>query len=711
MPTLRLFSLAALCLSLLSIAGFTPADERPPNIIYIMTDDLGYGDLGCYGQETVKTPNVDRMAEEGLRFTDHYAGHTVCRPSRLVLWTGKHVGHTGLIGNRDRMLTGTEHTVARLLQDAGYATGGVGKWALGNVEEPSEVDNPGHPNHNGFDSWFGYLNQGTAHNFYPPFLWDNKEQFALSGNALMTDNPQARGRVSEKRETYSHDTMTDRAFAFIRRHHEQPFLLHIHWTIPHANNEGGRVLGDGMEVPDYGIYADKDWPNPEKGFAAMVTRMDGDVGRLFGLLKELGIDEQTLVLFTSDNGAHQEGNHEVEFFDSNGPLQGFKRSMHEGGIRVPMIARWPGKVEAGTVTDHPSAFWDFLPTACEIAGVEPPVDTDGISYLPTLLGKPDEQEKHVYLYWASSEGATSVGIRQDNWKLVKYRANGKKNKGETDAPETPAPDDWRLYDLSQDISEANNVAAQHPDRVQQMLAMVREDELAGFEETDHPVAPVSAEDKVVVALVGDSTVTDSSGWGKAFAGKFRHDVEVKNFAMGGRSAKSWLAEDRLPAALEAKPDYVFIQFGHNGQPGKGPERETDPATTYRDYLRQYVTEFRAIGAEPIIVSSVTRRDFTEDGTIRTEPTADDVYGDGVTRPLKPWAEAAKAVAEETGAPFIDLYQVSVAYHNHLGETASWDFSPKENDITHFNELGAEAIANLIVDELRKAEPKLAKKLK
>ncbi len=682
---------------LLSLAVSLAAEERPPNIIHIMTDDLGYGDLGCYGQEVVKTPNLDRMAAEGLKFTDYYAGHTVCRPSRLVLWTGKHVGHTGLIGNRDRKLTGTEPTVARLLQDAGYATGGVGKWALGNVDDPSEVDNPGHPNHNGFDSWFGYLNQGNAHNFYPPFLWDNREQFALSGNELMTDNPLARGRVSKSKVTYSHDVLTDRAFAFIRENRERPFLLHIHWTIPHANNEGGRVENDGMEIPDYGIYADRDWPNPEKGFAAMMTKMDADVGRLLSLLKELGIDERTLVLFTSDNGPHQEGNHQVEFFDSNGPLQGYKRSMHEGGIRVPMIARWPGTIEAGTVTDHPSAFWDYLPTACEIAGVEPPPGIDGISYLPTLLGKNAEQKKHEYLYWASSEGATSVGIRRGNWKLVKYRA-GKKKAGED-----PAPDDWRLYDLSVDIGEANDLSADHPGRVEEMLAMVRKDELAGFDEEER-IAPGK---KMVIALIGDSTVTDTAGWGKAFAGKFRSTVEVRNFAMGGRSAKSWLAEERLPAVLEARPDYVLIQFGHNGQPGKGPDRETDPDTTYRDYLRRYVEDFRAMGAEPILVSSVTRRDFTADGTIRTEPTADGVYGDGVTRPLKPWAEAAKAVAEEMKTPFIDLYGSSVAYHNHLGETASWQFSPKENDITHFNEFGAEAIANLVVDELREAKPELA----
>lgn len=672
------------------------AQESPPtNIIYIMTDDLGYGDLGSYGQEVVKTPNLDRMAAEGMRFTDHYAGHTVCRPSRLVLWTGKHVGHTGLIGNRDRSLTGSEKTLPRILQEAGYATGGVGKWALGNVDEPASVDNPGHPNHNGFDMWFGYLNQGNAHNFYPPFLWDNKEQFTLSGNVLMTDNEKARGRVSEKRVTYSHDVMTERALAFVRENRENPFLLHIHWTIPHANNEGGRVLGDGMEIPDYGIYADRDWPNPEKGFAAMVTRMDRDVGQLLDLLAELEIDERTAVFFTSDNGPHQEGEHKHEFFDSNGPLKGYKRSMHEGGIRVPLIVCWPGTVEAGTVSDHPSAFWDYLPTACEIAGTEPPSGIDGISYLPTLLGKTEEQKKHDYLYWASTEGKTSVGIRDGKWKLVKYREPKK----------TDQPEDWRLYDLSEDIGEENDIASEHPEIVEEMKATVRRDELAGLAE-----AP-ETEKKIVVALIGDSTVTDLAGWGAAFADRFGSNVEVKNFAAGGRSAKSWLAENRLPAVLEAKPDYVLIQFGHNGQPGKGPERETDPATTYREYLRRYVKEFRRIGAKPILVSSVTRRDFDSDGDIRVGLSPTETPDGRVHRPLSPWAEACGAVAEETKTPFIDLYGASVAYHNHIGETASWHFNPKETDITHFNSIGAEAIANLVIDGLRNAAPDLAKYLK
>ena len=457
-------------------------ETEPPNIIYIMTDDLGYGDLGCYGQQVVETPHLDKMAAEGMRFTDHYSGHTVCRPSRLVLWTGQHVGHTGLIGNRARSLTGMEATVARRLKAAGYATGGVGKWALGNVDRPSEIDNLGHPNQNGFDYWFGYLNQGNAHNFYPTFLWENKKQVPLPGNVI-GDYPNGRGRVASVKETYSHDRMTDAALQFIRKHQRQPFLLHIHWTIPHANNEGGRVTGDGMEVPDYAQYASKDWPNPEKGFAAMVSRMDGDVGRLMDLLKELGLDEKTIVFFTSDNGPHQEGGHQHEFFNSNGVLKGYKRSMHDGGIRVPLIVRWPGKIKAGSVSDHRSAFWDFLPTACDLAGLPTPESykmdarngIDGISYLPTLRGLGEKQQEHKYLYWASQEGETSVGMRMGNWKLVQYR--GKRQGKKSGNSSSPVPPEWRLYDLSGDPGEESDLSGQRPDIVKKMLGLLEMDGL------------------------------------------------------------------------------------------------------------------------------------------------------------------------------------------------------------------------------------------
>ncbi|MDA7921647.1 sulfatase-like hydrolase/transferase [Verrucomicrobiales bacterium] len=692
-----------LSIFLFFISGFlwgvigVQSEERLPNIIYIMTDDLGYGDLGCYGQKVIKTPHIDQMAEEGIRLTDHYSGHTVCRPSRLVLWTGQHVGSTGLIGNRSRSLTGMEATSAALLKSAGYVTGGVGKWALGNVEDPSEIENPGHPNHNGFDYWFGYLNQGNAHNFYPPFLWENKEQVSLKGNVLM-DAPGAKKRVSSERVTYSHDVMTDRALDFIRKHHESPFSLHIHWTIPHANNEGGRVLGDGMEVPDYGEYASEDWPSPEKGFAAMISRMDGDVGRLLALLKELEIDEETLLIFTSDNGPHEEGQHKHEFFDSNGLLKGYKRSMHDGGIRVPFIARWPGRIEAGRESDHPSAFWDFLPTVCEIAGVEVPSDVDGVSYLPTLLGK-SEQEKHDYLFWASSEGETSIGMRTGNWKLVKYREKKLKQVKKVKASNG---DLWRLYNLSADIGEMKDISGDHAEVVEKMKVLLKRD---GLIDIADPVQPVK------VALIGDSTVTDAAGWGKAFAESFRGSVQVTNYAVGGRSAKSWLAEGRMDAVLKARPDFALIQFGHNGQPGKGPARETVPETTYPEYLKEYVEALEAIGARPVIVSSVTRRDFAGTTQIRTDHDSPLPKGQSATRPLKPWADAAEAFAKEEGLPFIDLYGESVKLHNLLGREESASFSPKEGDITHFNEKGAAAIAELVIEELKLLDHDLVRYLK
>lgn len=459
------------------------SSPQRPNIIYIMADDLGYGDLGCYGQQMIHTPRLDRMAREGLRFTDHYAGHTVCRPSRLSLWTGKHVGHTGLIGNRSRNLSGNEATVARRLQQAGYATGGVGKWALGNVESAADIHNAGHPNNNGFDFWFGYLNQSNAHNYYPTFLWRNRTRVPLAGNVLMQDNPRARGRVSVVRQTYSHDVITDAALDFIRDSHQEPFLLHVHWTIPHANNEAGRVLGNGMEVPDLGRYAQRDWPEAEKGYAAMVEKMDTDVGRMLDLLAELQIDRRTLVLFTSDNGPHNEAGHTYEFFDSNGPLKGYKRSMHDGGIRVPLLAYWPGTIAPGRQSDHPSAAWDFLPTACELAGATPPDDIDGISYVPTLLGRTDQQAAHEYLYWASSEGATAVGMRQGPWKLVQYRSQSKpgrkakSSKAGKQRPERDARQDWRLYDLDTDLGEETDVSARHPERVAAMLALLERDGL------------------------------------------------------------------------------------------------------------------------------------------------------------------------------------------------------------------------------------------
>jgi uncharacterized sulfatase len=419
--------------------------STPPNIIYIMCDDLGYGDLGCYGQEVIQTPSIDQLAADGMRFTDHYAGHTVCRPSRLVLWTGHHTGHTAIAANDKYVFQPDDITVAELFKDAGYTTGGVGKWAM------ADADGNGHPNDNGFDFWMGYLDQSEAHNYYPLYLWKNREKVELPGNVLYDKDDNNRGRVAKERITYSHDVMTDAALDFIRDHANDPFLLHVHWTIPHANNEGGRVTGDGSEVPDYGPYKNQNWPNPEKGFAAMVSRMDGDVGRMMSLLKELQIENNTVIFFTSDNGPHSEGGHQHEFFNSNGPLRGYKRDLYDGGIRVPMIVRWPGKVSAGSTSNHPSAFWDYLTTACDLAGINPPAHIDGISYLPTLLQK--QQPEHDYLYWQfDGNNHDKEAVRSGQWKAVR--------------PATDAP--IELYDLSTDIGEQNNVANDHPEIVEKM---------------------------------------------------------------------------------------------------------------------------------------------------------------------------------------------------------------------------------------------------
>ena len=421
---------AAILATTIFPAVASETDAPKPNIIYIVSDDLGYGDLGSYGQKVVKTPRLDRLADEGLRFTHHYAGHTVCRPSRLVFLTGYHTGHTAIAGNNMHVLPAGSRTVNSLLKKAGYVTGGVGKWALG------DNGTSGHPNRQGFDFFYGYLDQSAAHDYYPEVLYRNDQAERLPGNVNS-----GKRNVSSKKVTYAHTRITEEALAFIKRHRDRPFYLTLTWTIPHTNNEAGRVEKNGQEVPDHGLYRDRDWPDPEKGFAAMVTLMDTDTGRIVDLLKRLEIEKRTLVVFTSDNGPHQEGGHKVEFFDSNGALRGHKRSLHDGGIRVPMIAWWPGTVKPG-VTDHISAFWDWLPTACELGGAKIPAGIDGISFAPTLLGQATRQKQHDHLFWRWSRFRA---VRTGKWKGVQT--------GKTLA----------LYDLSTDVGEQDDVAAEHPE--------------------------------------------------------------------------------------------------------------------------------------------------------------------------------------------------------------------------------------------------------
>jgi arylsulfatase A-like enzyme len=420
----------------------------PPNIVLILADDLGYGDLGCYGQQRIKTPQLDRMAREGMRFTDFYAGSTVCAPSRCVLMTGYHTGHARIRGNARVALRPQDGTLAEVLKSAGYKTGLTGKWGLG------EEGTTGIPNRQGFDYFFGYLNQHHAHNYYPAFLYRNEERVELK-NVVPGEGEFGGGVATEKVE-YSHDLVAEEALKFVEKHRDEPFFLYVAFTTPHANNEAGKA---GMEVPEYGPYANTDWPESQKGHAAMVSRMDADVGRLLAKLKELKLDERTLVIFTSDNGPHREGGNDPSFNDSNGPLKGIKRDLSEGGIRVPMIVRWPGKISAGATSDHVSGFQDMLPTLAEIAQADSavPADIDGISFASTLLGQPEKQKEHDHLYWAFYEGGGAQAVRFGKWKAVQQ----------------PNDSAVRLYDLESDLGESRDVSTWHEDVVRQAVQKMR----------------------------------------------------------------------------------------------------------------------------------------------------------------------------------------------------------------------------------------------
>ncbi|MBN2136498.1 MAG: arylsulfatase [Sedimentisphaerales bacterium] len=425
------------------------ACSKKPNIIFILADDLGYGDLGCFGQKLIKTPNIDNLAKEGIRLTSHYAGSTVCAPSRCVLMTGLHTGHAFIRGNARIPLGPEDLTVAEILKHAGYKTALIGKWGLG------EPDSTGIPNRQGFDYFFGYLNQRHAHNYYPDYLWQNEQKAPLK-NVVRDVNPP--GGVAIEKVEYSHDLFAEEAFDFLEENSRNPFFLYLALTIPHANNEAGNK---GMEVPDFGPYAAESWPDPQKGHAAMITRMDADLGRIMAKIKDLGIDEDTFVLFSSDNGPHKEGGADPEFFNSAGPLRGYKRALYEGGIRVPTIARWPGKIKPASESDHISAFWDFLPTCCEIAKIPTPENIDGISFLPTLLGKTKDQKQHEYMYWEFHEQGKRQAVRIGDFKGIRQNIEKK--------PDGPI----ELYNLKTDLAETKNIATDHPDIVEKITRIMK----------------------------------------------------------------------------------------------------------------------------------------------------------------------------------------------------------------------------------------------
>jgi arylsulfatase A-like enzyme len=409
--------------------------NKKPNIVFIMADDLGYGDLGCYGQKKIQTPNIDLLAREGIKFKQAYAGSPVCAPSRCSLMTGFHNGHNRIRDNIPHgiFLQPDDFTVAELLKQAGYITGAIGKWSLGN---PGSW---GVANWQGFDEFFGHLNQDQAHFYYPDYLWENNQIKLLTGNR------------AEQKEEYSHDLFSEKGLSFIEKHQQYPFFLYLAYTIPHFSDYPNNVP-EHFLVPDDAPYSSKDWPQIEKNYAAMITRLDKDVGRIMEKVKSLGLEENTLIIFTSDNGPYEgESIHNVEFFNSNGPLRGQKREVYEGGIRVPFIARWKEVVPENRESDQIIAFWDVLPTLAELIGIEPPKQIDGISFLPTLMGR-KQIRQHPCLYWdyGHVRDQYKQAIRYENWKGVR---NGIGSPLE-------------LYDLEVDIGEKNNLAQKYPQRVE-----------------------------------------------------------------------------------------------------------------------------------------------------------------------------------------------------------------------------------------------------
>lgn len=448
------------------------AAETPPNVIFLLADDLGYSELGCYGQQIIRTPNIDRIASEGIRFTNHYSGNAVCAPSRCCLMTGKHPGHAYIRNNGDpkdlqhlaakfgwefpgqNPIPDSEVTLAEMLKQKGYATGAAGKWGLGHF------GTTGDPNNQGFDLFYGFNCQRHAHNHYPKFLWRNNQKEILPGNDRTLHG-----------ETFSQDSFTEVALEFIRENRDRPFFLYMPFAIPHLSiqvPEDSPILAEYRRTIPEEDYVHKGYlkhPTPRAGYAAMVTHLDRDIGKIMDLLKELGLDENTIVMFSSDNGPTYDrlGGSDSEFFESAGVFSGLKGSLHEGGIRVPLVARWPGKIKAGSESDHLSAFWDVLPTIAELTGTKAPEGIDGVSFAPTLLGKSDSQKNPEYLYWEFAAYGGQQAVRKGKWKALRQNMTRKNSD----------PLRIFLYDLETDPSEANDVAADHPELVAEFAAIMK----------------------------------------------------------------------------------------------------------------------------------------------------------------------------------------------------------------------------------------------
>lgn len=463
LPTCFLLVLLSLLVACQASESEVAITESRPNIIYILADDLGYGDLSCYGQTHFSTPNIDRLAAQGMLLRQHYSGAPVCAPARSVLMTGQHTGHTPVRGNAEVLPEGQEPLPAsakllpEYLQAAGYQTAGFGKWGLG------YPGSEGAPENQGFDYFFGYNCQREAHLYYPTHLWRNDEMVALLDN-----------HGGYQRNTYAPDLIQEEVLDYIRDQQDAPFFLYYAHTVPHAELQApehymekyrGQYLPEkafeGWNPPEYrGKFGYSSQPEGHAAFAAMINLLDDHVGQVLDVLDELSLTDNTLVVFTSDNGPHLEGGADPDYFDSNGPLRGYKRDLYEGGIRVPFIAAWPGHIPAASESDVVSGFQDMLPTFLTSAGVAPPTEIDGINLLPALEG--DSSFKgHEVLYWEFSEQGGRVAIRQGDWKAIRYQLQT--GEGE-----------WELYNLAEDIGETTNLATTEAERLTELVDLIPE---------------------------------------------------------------------------------------------------------------------------------------------------------------------------------------------------------------------------------------------
>jgi len=695
-----------------------------PNIILILADDLGYGDLGCYGQKKMRTPHIDQLAEEGMRFTDCYAGAPVCGPSRCVLMTGRHTGHSRIRGNhcpvggiavdgkRRMHLTDADLTVGNVLQQAGYRTCLVGKWHLEGYN-PEAI-----PLNRGFDEFYGWQMWAMeTHNpaYYPPMRFFNREIRPIPENA---DGQQG---------LYETDLVFRQGCDFILRNTNRPFFLFLAPSAPHTP----------LVAPDDGPYAGEAWPPMAKTYAAMVHYLDRGVGWIMETLHQTGLDTHTIVFFTSDNGPRSEPRAELtevaDFFDSNGPLRGYKRDMYEGGIRIPMIVRWPGHVHAGRTDSTPWYFADFMATAADLAGARPDTGGDGISMMPSMLGTQKAGGERL-LYWEFFERGFEQAARWGQWKIVRH------------GPTLPG----ELYNLTTDMAEQTDAAGPHPELVTEKLSELTKartdsdnwpvpgkdssrrhpqpspdsDEFApmipqheaGLHLVSTQVKPPTPAPgrEPTLFLIGDSTVKNGSGrgdgglygWGQVLAEHFDpHKITIENRARGGRSSRTYLTEGLWKSVLtEVQPgDFVMMQFGHNdGGPmdegrarasvkGVGPESQVitnknsgvvETVHSYGWYLRNYIADTRAKGATPIVLSPVPRNIWKENHVVR----ASSGYGQ--------WAAAA---ARQGGALFIDLNElVSERYESAGQETVAADYFTSA-DHTHTTLAGAKVNAAAVAE--------------